>query len=60
MTKVFTYIKAAQFLPKYAPSVANWKHKLRKIDGNKKPIDFSDADKAAIKKGLRQLFKDLG
>lgn len=56
---IFQYIKAAKFFPKYCPSVRNWKHKLRGVDGNGKEISFNDAEKKLIKEGLKRLFKDL-
>ncbi len=53
------YIYSKFFFPKYAPQVKNWKHKCRGIDGNKKPITFSDDDLASIKLGIEKLSKDL-
>lgn len=57
--KLFEYIKASNFFPKYAKGVSNWKHKLRGIDGNKNPIAFSEEDEALIKKGLQKMTQDL-
>lgn len=56
---IFKYIVAKYFFQDYAPTVKQYKHKMRGIDGNKKPIEFSEADKAAIQKGLKQLLKDM-
>lgn len=53
------FIKAEPFLKEYCPSVKNVKHKLRGVDGNKKPIDFSDNEKAEINKGLKRFSKDI-
>lgn len=60
MKDIFKYITAKYFFQDYAPNVKNYKHKLRGIDGNKKPIEFSEQDKAEIEKGIEKLFKDLG
>lgn len=59
MKHLFTYIKAAQFFPKYCPHVMNWRHKLRKTDGNKQPIDFSSEDKKQIQAGIKKMIKDI-
>jgi len=52
-------IVAKFFFEVYAPGIKNFKHKLRGVDGNKKPIDFNDAEKSQIRAGLKKLFKDL-
>lgn len=57
--QIFEYIKAAQFFPKYAPGVENWKHKLRGKNGRGNPLEFSVNDKAEIKKGLKKLFSEI-
>lgn len=49
---IFTYLKAVNFFPRYAPGIKNWKHKLRGTDGNGKAIVFSFADLALIRKGV--------
>lgn len=60
MDKIFKYIVAKYFFAEYAPSVKNFKHKLRGIDGNgKAKIEFSPEDKAAIKAGIKKLTEDL-
>lgn len=59
MHKIFEIIKASKFFPQYVPEVKNWKHKIRGIDGNNKPIQFSDAEKEKIKKGINNLFEKL-
>lgn len=53
------HIVGKHFFPKYAPQVRNWKHKSRGIDGNKKPITFSDEDLASIKIGIEKMAKDF-
>jgi len=53
------FLKMEAFLKEYCPEVLNIKHKLRGIDGNKKPIAFTDDDKRAIKKGLKIFLKDI-
>lgn len=57
---IFTYIKAARFFPKYAPSVRDFKRKLSGKNSNGNPIQLTEADKVAVRKGLVKLFKDLG
>lgn len=56
---LFKYIVAKYFFEKYAPSVKMVKHKLRGIDGNGNAIDFTEADKKAIEKGLSKFTKDI-
>lgn len=51
---VLNGINAAYFFPKFT-KVKNFKHKLRGIDGNGKPIDFSADEKNEIKKGVQSL-----
>ena len=53
------FLKMEAFLKEYCPGVLNIKHKLRGIDGNKKPIAFTDADKIVIRKGLQKFAKDI-
>ncbi len=55
----FKLIPARQFFKKYCPEVKNYNHKIRGIDGNKKPIDFSENDKIIISVGIERLSKDL-
>ena len=59
MKQIFKYISASNFFPEYAPEVKNYTHKNRGVDGNGKEIEFSPDDKKAIKKGIRNLMKDL-
>lgn len=59
MDNIFKYIVAKYFFSEYAPTVKNVKHKLRGTDGNGKDISFNKEDKAAIKKGIKQLTIDL-
>lgn len=58
-SEVFEMLRQRQFFPKYARSVKNFHHKYRKKDGNGKPIDFNEQDKAAIAKGLRLFAKQI-
>lgn len=61
MTKeeLFTIVTISRFFPKYAPGVKRYNHKMRGIDGNGKPLDFSKEDKKAIKQGVKQMAKDF-
>lgn len=47
------------FIKEYCPKVTNIKHKLRGMDGNKKPTDFSEKEKSEISKGLQKFAKDI-
>ena len=55
----FSIIPAARFFKVYAPKVMNWKHKRRGIDGNGKPIAFSESDLLQMKSGKSKLLEDL-
>ncbi len=57
--KLFKFITAKFFFQTYAPGVTNVKHKLRGVDGNKKPIDFTEKEKREIEKGVDRLCRDL-
>lgn len=48
----FKYIKAAQFFPRYAPKVKDWRHKVSGKNGKGKPVTFTDKDKEEIHEGL--------
>jgi hypothetical protein len=56
---IFTYIKAVQFFPNYAPLVIDWKKKLSGKNGRGNPVSFSESDLKQIRSGLTKLFKDL-
>lgn len=52
-------VKVEKLLLKYCPDVTNVKHKLRGVDGNKKPITFTEQDKKAIAAGLAKFGKQI-
>lgn len=57
---LFEIVVAKNFFEKYCTDVKNWKHKLRGIDGNGNPIDFSPEEKKAIKTKVKMIkFTDL-
>ena len=56
---IWSYIKAVNFFPTYAPSVKDWRKKMTGKNGRGNPVSFSPADNAAIKAGLKKLFKDI-
>lgn len=56
---IFQVIVAKYFFENYCPEVTNVKHKLRGIDGNGNPIDFTAEDKKKMRIALMQLGKDL-
>jgi hypothetical protein len=55
----FELVPARQFFSRYAPNVKRFYQKMRGIDGNGKPIDFSPQDKEDIKAGIKLMSKDL-
>jgi hypothetical protein len=55
----FKLIIASHFFTKYAPAVRNFKHKRRGIDGNRKPIAFSQEDRAEMKAAAKKLADDI-
>ena len=59
MKQILKYLSASNFFTDYAKSVKNVKHKMRGIDGNGKPIEFTEEDKKQIKAGIKQLSSDL-
>ena len=61
MTKeeFFKIVPARQFFTKYCPGITNYYHKLRGFDGNKKPIDFTDAEKKQMQSCAAKMSKDL-
>lgn len=59
MREIFKYIVAKYFFSDYAPNVKSWNKKLSGKNSNGNPVDFTEADRKEIKKGLKQLFKNL-
>jgi hypothetical protein len=59
MKDFFKYISAKHFFTDYCNEVKNFTHKMRGVDGNQKPIDFTDADKKEIKAAFKKLSSDL-
>ena len=57
MKKILREINANYFFANYV-DIKNWKHKLRGVDGNGKPIEFNAAEKRCIKAGLKKMFAD--
>ena len=58
MKEILKYISAKYFFPDYASSVKNYTHKMRGVDGNGKPIEFTEEDEKAIAIGINDLAKD--
>jgi hypothetical protein len=56
---IWKYIKADTFFREYLPEIKSYKHKIRGKNGRGNHIEFSAADKAAIKKGIKKLTDDL-
>lgn len=59
MKNVFDYIVAQNFFRDYCPEVKSHKFKMRGTNSRGNPVEFSDQDRAEIKRGLKKLFKDL-
>lgn len=59
MKELIRHLTANHFFPAYAPAVTNYGHKMRGMDGNNKPIKFTQKDKRLIAKGLQQLARDI-
>jgi hypothetical protein len=55
----FKLVPAAQFFNNYCPEVTNYYHKLRGVDGNGKPISFTENDKRIMKEAAQRLANDL-
>ena len=59
MKEILKYLSAKNFFTDYAKSVKNFKHKMRGVDGNQKPIDFTGPDKKKIKAAFKKLSNDV-
>ncbi len=59
MKEILKYLSAKYFFTDYAKSVKNFTHKMRGVDGNGKPIEFTEEDKKSIKTGIKHLSSDL-
>lgn len=57
--EILSHLNAAKFFAAYLPHIKNYKHKMREIDGNKKPIDFSDEEKKQIIDAVKKFAKDV-
>lgn len=55
----FRRVPARQFFTNYAPRVKRYYHKMRGVDGNKRPITFTPEDKADMQYGLQRMIDDL-
>ena len=55
----FKIVPAKQFFTRYCPGIPNFYHKLRGINGNNKPIDFTDEEKRIMTKAAKKLGKDV-
>lgn len=53
------YIKTNNFFKDYLPHIKQVANKLRGKTTRNQPIDFSDAERAEIRKALKQLAKDI-
>jgi hypothetical protein len=56
--EVFKYVSATKFLPQFCgikitPTI---RHKIRGLDGNNKPIDFTEKEKGQIIAGVKKFY----
>jgi hypothetical protein len=58
MKEILKYIVVKNFFADYCSEVKNFTHKMRKVDGNGKPTDFTAQDKKLIASGLKKMVKD--
>lgn len=55
---IWKYIKAAQFFPKYCPSVKAFKHKVRGKSGRGNRISFTEDEKRLIRAGIKKMLAE--
>lgn len=55
----FTFLKANNFFPHYAPSVGNFNRKIIGISCKGKPIKFTAAENQAISDGIDKMAAEL-
>lgn len=53
--KIWEYIKADSLFRGYLPEIKNHKHKIRGKNTKGNPLDFTDAEKAAIMKAIKKM-----
>ncbi len=59
MKEILKYLSAKHFFADYAKQVKNFTHKMRGVDGNGKPIEFTGEDKKEIKAGIKQMAANI-
>jgi len=61
MTKeqFFELVRASQFFPVHCPGVKRYYHKMRGVDGNGQPLDFTPEDKKAMREAAKKLGKEF-
>jgi hypothetical protein len=59
MARIFDYIKANQFFPKYCPKIKSYMHKLRGLNGRGNPMKFTPEDIQMIKEGLQKMMDQI-
>ena len=59
MKNLFDIIPAQRFFREFCPKVTNWTHKRRKMDGNKRPIDFTHEDRVKIEEAKQKLIESI-
>jgi len=57
--ELFRLISASGFLRNFVAPIKSWRWKLRGKDYQGNPIDFTEADKVLIRKGLVEFKKRL-
>ena len=61
MTKdeFFALIRAGKFFDRIVPGVPRFYHKMRAIDGNGQPLDFTPEEKKLMQEAAKQLGKEI-
>lgn len=54
-TKLFSFINATAFFPKFCKHITSWKHKLRGKNGRGNPCEFSPEELDQIQVGIDKI-----
>jgi hypothetical protein len=57
--EILSHLNAKKFFAKYLPHIKRYEHKMRGYDTNKKPLDFTEAEKKQIIKAVNQFAKEI-
>jgi hypothetical protein len=59
MDRIFKYVKADQFFPKYCPKIKSYMHKLRGVNWRGNPTEFTPEELKMIKAGLQKMMEQF-